>query len=138
MSLGEVNAMDRAGFWRIADAALETAFAGHTFDEAIRDAERFTHLGYWSDGRKVIPPLMTDNVSTLPRVDLPNGIRLIPWDSPARLGDAPRPRPIRGSGKPRRSGPMAKLGGATGQRDQRASQAASSSQVLRIAPSCAS
>ena len=81
MSLGEVNAMDRAGFWRIADAALETAFAGRTFDEAIRDADRFTHLGYWSDGRKVTPPLISDNLSTIPRVNLPNGIRLIPWDA---------------------------------------------------------
>jgi pimeloyl-ACP methyl ester carboxylesterase len=84
MSLGEVNAMDRAGFWRIADAALETAFAGRSFDEAIRDADRFTHLGYWSDGRKVIPPLMSDNISSVPRVNLPNGIRLIPWDAPVR------------------------------------------------------
>jgi acetyl esterase/lipase len=88
MSLGEVNALDRAGFWRIADAALETAFAGRTFDEAIRDAERFTHLGYWSDGRKVIPPLMTDDVASLPRVSLPNGIRMIPWETPAKLGDS--------------------------------------------------
>ena len=88
LSLGEVNAMDRAGFWRIADAALETAFAGKTFDEAIRDAERFTHLGYWSDGRKVTPPLISDNLSTVPRVTLPNGIRLIPWDAGLKLGDA--------------------------------------------------
>ena len=88
MSLGEVNALDRAGFWRIADAALETAFAGRTFDEAIRDAERFTHLGYWSDGRKVIPPLLTDDISSLPRVALPNGIRMIPWDTPAKLGNS--------------------------------------------------
>ena len=86
MSLGEVNALDRAGFWRIADATLETAFAGKTFDEAIRDDERFTHLGYWSDGRKVIPPLMTDTLSSLPRVSLPNGIRMIPWDMPTKLG----------------------------------------------------
>jgi acetyl esterase/lipase len=85
MSLGEVNALDRAGFWRIADAALETAFAGRSFDEAIRDADRFTHLGYWSDGRKVIPPLMSDNISSIPRVNLPNGIRLIPWDAATRI-----------------------------------------------------
>jgi pimeloyl-ACP methyl ester carboxylesterase len=88
MSLGEVNALDRAGFWRIADAALETAFAGRTFDEAIRDADRFTHLGYWSDGRKVTPPLISDNLSTIPRVNLPNGIRLIPWDAPVKIGES--------------------------------------------------
>jgi acetyl esterase/lipase len=90
MSLGEVNAMDRAGFWRIADATLEAAFAGRTFDDAIRDADQFTHLGYWSDGRKVNPPLISDNLSTIPRVNLPNGIRLIPWDAAIKLGESAR------------------------------------------------
>jgi dienelactone hydrolase len=90
LSMGEVNAMDRAGFWRIADTALETAFAGRTFDEVIRDADRFTHLGYWSDGRKVTPPLISDNLSTIPRVSLPNGIRLIPWDAGIRIGESAR------------------------------------------------
>lgn len=90
MSLGEVNAMDRAGFWRIADATLEAAFAGRTFDDAIRDADQFTHLGYWSDGRKVNPPLISDNLSTIPRVNLPNGIRLIPWDAAVKLGESAR------------------------------------------------
>jgi acetyl esterase/lipase len=88
MSLGEVNALDRAGFWRIADAALDTAFNGRTFDETIRDADRFTHLGYWSDGRKVTPPLISDNLSMIPRVNLPNGIRLIPWDAPVKVGES--------------------------------------------------
>ena len=90
MNLSEVNALDRAGFWRIADVALETAFAGRTFDEAIRDQERFTHLGFWSDGRKVIPPLISDNLSAIPRVNFPNGIRLIPWDGPIRLNESAR------------------------------------------------
>jgi len=90
MNLGEVNAMDRAGFWRIGDAALETAFAGRTFDEAIRDEARFTHLGYWSDGRKVVPPLISDNILTIPRVNLPNGIRMIPWDPNLLDDDAAR------------------------------------------------
>jgi acetyl esterase/lipase len=89
MSLGEVNAMDRAGFWRIADVALETAYAGRTFDEAIRDPARFTHLGYWSDGRKVAPPLISDDLSSIPRVTLPNGIRLIPWEAVPRIGQVP-------------------------------------------------
>ncbi len=89
MSLGEVNAMDRAGFWRVSDAAIEAAFAGHSFDEAIRDPGQFTHLGYWSDGRKVVPPLIVDDLSSIPRVTLPNGIRLIPWDAPPRVGQMP-------------------------------------------------
>jgi dienelactone hydrolase len=86
LSLGEVNAMDRAGFWRIADVALETAYRGGTFDTAIRDEAQFTHLGYWNDGRKVNPPLIADNLSAMPRVNLPNGVRLIPWDLPPRIG----------------------------------------------------
>jgi pimeloyl-ACP methyl ester carboxylesterase len=90
MSLSEVNAMDRAGFWRVADAAIETAFAGQTFDQAIRDQERFTHLGFWSDGRKVIPPLMSDDLSSMPRVNFPNGIRLIPWDATSRIDESAR------------------------------------------------
>jgi pimeloyl-ACP methyl ester carboxylesterase len=80
LSLGEVNALDRAGFWRVADVALATAFEGGTFDAAIRDQAQFTHLGYWSDGRKVVPPLIADDLSSMPRVALPNGVRLIPWD----------------------------------------------------------
>lgn len=85
MSLGEINAMDRAGFWRIGDATLEAAFADRTFDESIRDEEQFTHLGYWSDGRKVTPPLISDTLANIPRVALPNGIRVIPWDLPTKL-----------------------------------------------------
>ena len=90
LSLGEVNALDRAGFWRIADVAIETAFAGRTFDESIRDQERFTHLGFWSDGRKVIPPLISDDISSMPRVNFPNGIRLIPWDPTTRIDGSAR------------------------------------------------
>jgi pimeloyl-ACP methyl ester carboxylesterase len=94
MSLGEVNAMDRAGFWRVTDATLETAFAGKTFDEAILDEARFTHLGYWTDGRKVTPPLISDNLSSIPRVTLPNGIRVIPWELPTTLGDSSKANPV--------------------------------------------
>jgi pimeloyl-ACP methyl ester carboxylesterase len=91
LSLGDINALDRAGFWRIGDATLEAAFAGKTFDETIRDEERFTHLGYWSDGHKVTPPLISDTLATIPRVALPNGIRVIPWDVPTKLSTSARP-----------------------------------------------
>jgi dienelactone hydrolase len=93
MSLGEINAMDHAGFWRIGDATLDSAFALKTFDEAILDEERFTHLGYWSDGRKVTPPLISDSLSTIPRVALPNGIRVIPWDLPTKLSTSAKAEP---------------------------------------------
>ncbi|OJW13653.1 MAG: hypothetical protein BGO49_29410 [Planctomycetales bacterium 71-10] len=80
LSMGGVNALDRAGFWRVADATLDAAFAGKTLDDAAADPETFTHLGYWSDGRKVTPPVMADDIDAVPRVILTNGIRIIPWD----------------------------------------------------------
>ena len=70
--------------------AIETAFAGSTFDEAIRDEQRFTHLGFWSDGRKVNRPLISDNLSSIPRVNFPNGIRLIPWDGTVKVNKSVR------------------------------------------------
>ena len=80
LSMGTVNALDRAGFWRVADQTLEAAYEGRTLDEAAADPDAFTHLGYWSDGRKVTPPIMADDLDAVPRVILTNGIRLIPWD----------------------------------------------------------
>ena len=53
LSFGDVNALDRAGFWRMTDLTLEAAFNGKTLDDVTRDQERFRHLGFWSDGRKV-------------------------------------------------------------------------------------
>lgn len=91
LSLGDVNALDWAGFWRIADATLDAAFAGRNLDEAISDVEQFTHLGYWSDGRKVIPPLMSDNLDSIPRVVLSNGIRIIPWEWPIKVTESSAP-----------------------------------------------
>ena len=58
LSLGEVNALDRAGFWRMADLTLEAATKGQTLDDVTRDLEQFRHLGFWSDGRKVNPPII--------------------------------------------------------------------------------
>ena len=75
------------------DATLQIAFAGKSFDEAILDEALFTHLGYWTDGRKVTPPLITDNLASVPRVTLPNGIRVIPWEMPTTLGDSSRSNP---------------------------------------------
>jgi pimeloyl-ACP methyl ester carboxylesterase len=79
MSLGDVNALDKAGFWRMADQVMEASFKGLTLDQAIRDEEQFRHLGFWSDGRKVIPPIMGVDLKTIPRVVPGNGLRLFPW-----------------------------------------------------------
>ncbi len=66
MAQAEVNAFDTSGFWRIADLTIEAAFAGKTLDEATDKGEAFRHLGYWSDGRPVIPPIVGDDLDTDP------------------------------------------------------------------------
>jgi pimeloyl-ACP methyl ester carboxylesterase len=87
-SLGDVNALDRAGFWRITDVTMDAAFSGKTLDDVTRDEDRFRHLGYWSDGRKVIPPIVSADLDAVPRVIARNGLRLFPWGSTPRLGVA--------------------------------------------------
>jgi pimeloyl-ACP methyl ester carboxylesterase len=79
MSFGDVNALDRAGFWRMADLTMEASFKGKTLNEAIRDEEQFRHLGFWSDGRKVIQPIVGVDLDAIPRVIPINGLRLFPW-----------------------------------------------------------
>jgi pimeloyl-ACP methyl ester carboxylesterase len=84
LSLSDVNALDRAGFWRIADVALDAGFAGKTLDEVTRDEERFRHLGYWSDGRRVNPPIISAELDGIPRVIPANGLKIFPWPSSAK------------------------------------------------------
>ncbi len=79
MTQAEVNAFDRAGFWRLADITLRAAFAGQTLDEATEHGEVFCHLGFWSDGRAVERPIVGDDLSLIPRVYPTNGVRLISW-----------------------------------------------------------
>ncbi len=86
MSLGDVNALDRAGFWRMADVTMDAAFHGQTLDDVTRDDERFRHLGFWSDGKKVIQPIVGSDLSSVPRVIPGNGLRLFPWSL------SPRPK----------------------------------------------
>jgi dienelactone hydrolase len=80
LSLSDVNALDRAGFWRITDLTLAAAFNGKTLDDVTRDHDQFRHLGFWSDGRKVNPPIVGDDLSTIPRVIPANGLRIFPWN----------------------------------------------------------
>jgi dienelactone hydrolase len=79
LSLGDVNALDRAGFWRMTDLTLEAAYSGKTLDDITRDDEQFRHLGFWSDGRKVIAPIVGDDLKAIPRVIPANGLRIFPW-----------------------------------------------------------
>ena len=55
------------------------AFAGLTLDEATDHGALFRHLGYWSDGRAVFPPIVGDDLSTIPRVFPANGLRVFKW-----------------------------------------------------------
>ncbi len=84
MAQGEVNAFDTAGLWRVADLTIEAAFAGKTLDEATDKGEAFRHLGYWSDGRPVLSPIVGDDLALIPRVLLPSGLKI--------LGRTPAPR----------------------------------------------
>jgi poly(3-hydroxybutyrate) depolymerase len=84
ISLGDVNALDRAGFWRMADLTMEASFKGKTLDDATRDEEQFRHLGFWSDGRKVTQPIVGVDLSSIPRVIPANGLRLFPWTPPGK------------------------------------------------------
>lgn len=84
ISLGDVNALDRAGFWRMADITMDAAFHGQTLDDATRDQEGFRHLGFWSDGQKVTQPIVGTDLSAIPRVIPGNGLRLFPWGLPTK------------------------------------------------------
>jgi acetyl esterase/lipase len=78
IKMGDVNALDRAGFWRMADQTMDASFKGKTLDDAIRDEEQFRHLGFWSDGRKVTQPIVGIDLDSIPRVIPVNGLRLFP------------------------------------------------------------
>ncbi len=45
LSFGDVNALDRAGFWRMTDLTLTAAFNGKTLDDVTRDQERVSPSG---------------------------------------------------------------------------------------------
>jgi acetyl esterase/lipase len=77
MTRAEINALDHAGFWRLTDITLRAAATGRTLDEATDRGALFAHLGYWSDGRIVTPPIVGDDLTLIPRVFLTNGARLI-------------------------------------------------------------
>lgn len=78
MAKAELNALDRAGFWPLTERTLEAAFAGQSLDEAVALDHSFLRLGYWSDGRAVLRPIVGDDLKEIPRVLPPGGLRLIP------------------------------------------------------------
>ena len=72
----EVNAFDHAGFWNLADLTLKAAFQGKTLADISKRGELFRNLGYWSDGRAVKRPIVSNDLSRIPRVVPNNGIRI--------------------------------------------------------------
>jgi len=69
------------------DLTLDAAFTGKTLDEATNKGDAFRHLGYWSDGRPVMPAIVSDDLATVPRVFPAAGIKgfgrlLIPTVAP--------------------------------------------------------
>ncbi len=81
MIQGATNAIDRNGFWRVADLTLAAGFSSKTLDQAFDGGKALLSMGYWSDGRPVIPPIVTNDPGKLPRVVPTHGFRLIPWPS---------------------------------------------------------
>ena len=75
MAQCEVNAFDTSGFWRMADLTFDAAFSGKTLDEATDRGDAFRHLGYWSDGRPVLPAIVSDDLALIPRVFPAAGIK---------------------------------------------------------------
>jgi pimeloyl-ACP methyl ester carboxylesterase len=88
VGLADVNALDRAGFWRMADQTMDASFHGKTLDDATRDEEQFRHLGFWSDGRKVVQPIVGIDLDLIPRVIPANGLRLLPRSLTAKPNTA--------------------------------------------------
>ncbi|MGO9922931.1 MAG: alpha/beta hydrolase fold domain-containing protein [Isosphaeraceae bacterium] len=91
--LAEVDLFDRTGIWRVTDVTLEAAFTGQTLDEASAKGAIFRRLGRWSDGLPIIPPLVGDDLATIPRVVTSNGLLLFDWSS--RIAGPPAPQVTR-------------------------------------------
>lgn len=76
ISKAQIDAHDRFGLWRLTDITLKAADQGLTLDQATRQNALLLDLGRWSDGRPVLQPFVADDISSIPRVPFPNGLRL--------------------------------------------------------------
>jgi acetyl esterase/lipase len=79
MNGGATNAIDREGFWKVADVTIAAGFAGRSLDEARINAPDLRRLGFWSDGHPVLPPIVADDPSEVQRTIPGHGFRLVPW-----------------------------------------------------------
>ncbi len=85
LSMGDINALDRAGFWRIGDITLQAGFHGRTLDDIPNLDHMIRHLGYWSDGRKVRSPIVGTDLDLIPRVIPGNGLKIFPFSGPHKV-----------------------------------------------------
>jgi hypothetical protein len=79
MSVARVDQLDRMGFWRLADLAVDAAFRGVTLAEATADGVILRTLGTWDDGRAIRAPLASHHLEEMPRVLPAQGIRFWRW-----------------------------------------------------------
>lgn len=85
LSMGDINALDRAGFWRIGDITLQAGFHGRSLDDIPNLNGMIRHLGYWSDGRRVRSPIVGTDLDLIPRVIPGNGLKIFPFSSPRKV-----------------------------------------------------
>ena len=76
ISKAQTDAHDRLGLWRLAEITLEAADQGRTLDQATHQNSLILDLGHWSDGRPILQPVVADDLSSIPRVLFPNGLRV--------------------------------------------------------------
>jgi acetyl esterase/lipase len=81
MNAATVDEFDRKVFWKAADLALRAGFTNQPLDELTRSGAQFQQLGQRDDGLAIRPPLVSDDLTSLPRVTLANGMRLVRWPS---------------------------------------------------------
>lgn len=91
MNLATVDRLDTAIIWPAADLAMEAGFSGRRLDQLTHSGARFQHLGHREDGLPIRPPLVSNTLTSIPRVTLANGVRLVRW--PTSVFD-PISRPI--------------------------------------------
>jgi acetyl esterase/lipase len=84
-----IDALDRLGFWRLADASLDAGFNGRTLDEASDRGALFRDLGNGTNGQTIPPPVIGRSLAGIPRLPRSLNSRLIlgaPSASPGLKG----------------------------------------------------
>lgn len=85
LSMGDINALDQAGFWRLGDITLQAGFHGRSLDDIPNLDNMIRHLGYWSDGQRVRSPIVGTDLEVIPRVIPGNGLKIFPFSGPRKV-----------------------------------------------------